>query len=66
MLTLIHKYNKTAAIVATQSLNDRFDKSEAAQNARNDETNRRLDSRFAMLLTAMIALTGVIVATIKL
>ena len=31
-----------------------------------DETNRRLDSRLAIMLTAMIALTGVIVATIKL
>lgn len=34
--------------------------------ARNDETNKRLDSRFAMMMTTMIGLAGVIIAVIKL
>ena len=34
--------------------------------ARNDETNKRLGSRFAILMTTMISLTGVIIAVVKL
>ena len=35
-------------------------------HGRVDETNRRIDSRFALLMTAMIAMTGVLLAAIKL
>ena len=35
-------------------------------HGRVDETNRRIDSRFALLVTAMIAMTGVLLAAIKL
>jgi hypothetical protein len=34
--------------------------------ARNDETDKRLDSRFAIIMTTMISLTGVIIAVVKL
>ena len=36
-----------------------------AIHGRIDETNRRIDSRFAVLMTTMIALTGIVVAVIK-
>ena len=36
-----------------------------AIHGRIDETNRRIDSRFAVLMTAMIAIAGLIVASMK-
>ena len=34
-------------------------------NKRIDETNKRIDSRFAWLITTMVALTGILIAVIK-
>ncbi len=38
----------------------------AETNKRIDETNKRIDSRFAWLITTMVALTGILIAVIKL
>lgn len=35
-------------------------------NKRIDETNRLIDSRFAWLITTMVALSGILIAVIKL
>ncbi len=35
-------------------------------HSRIDETNKRIDSRFAWLITTMVALTGILIAVIKL
>ena len=42
-------------------IDDRFD----VTNQRLEETNRRLDSRFAWMMTTMVALAGVLVAIFK-
>ena len=36
-----------------------------ALHNRTDETNRRIDSRFAVLLTTMVAMTGLMMAVMK-
>ena len=38
----------------------------AETNKRIDETNRLIDSRFAWLITTVVALTGILIAVIKL
>lgn len=51
------------------SLGQRIDESNRSLNERIDDLNRslgqRIDSRFALLVTIMIAMTGVIIAAIK-
>lgn len=38
----------------------------AETNKRIDETNKLIESRFAWLITTMVALTGILIAVIKL
>ncbi len=45
-----------------QSLGQRIDQT----NNRIDEVNKLIDSRFAWLITTMVALTGILIAVIKL
>ena len=46
--------------------NERMDARFAEVNERIAEVNRRVDSRFALLMTLMMAMTGVLLAAIKL
>ncbi len=46
----------------SRSLGQRIDET----NKRIDQTNGRIDSRFAWLITTMLALTGILIAVIKL
>ena len=47
-------------------LHGRIDETNRSLGERIDANNRRIDSRFALLVTAMIAMTGVLLAAIKL
>lgn len=48
-----------------RSLSQRIEESSQLLNARIDDLSKRLDSRFTWMMTTMVALTGVIVAVIK-
>ena len=49
-----------------RSLGEHIEETNRFLGERIDATNRRIDSRFALLMTAMIAMTGVLLAAIKL
>ena len=48
-----------------QRLRDEMQETRQMVVARNDETNKRLDSRFALMMTTMIGLAGVVIAVVK-
>ncbi len=46
--------------------NQRIDEVNQSLGQRVDQTNKLIDSRFAWLITTMVALTGILIAVIKL
>ena len=48
-----------------RAIHGRIDETNRSLSQRIDETHRRIDSRFAVLMTTMIALTGLTMAVMK-